>query len=61
MNFSALYHVFPATFHVISRKVDYLWASAEAKLRSKKFVSKKLCSGILALIFLIFILKQKLM
>ena len=27
MNYSAEYHVFPATFHVISRKVDYLWDS----------------------------------
>ena len=27
MTFSAQYHVFPATFHVISRKVDYLWDS----------------------------------
>ena len=27
MKCSALYHVFPATFHVISRKVDYLWDS----------------------------------
>ena len=25
MNYSAYYHVFPTTFHVISRKVDYLW------------------------------------
>ena len=24
MNYSAKYQVFPATFHVISRKVDYL-------------------------------------
>ena len=25
--YSAKYHVFPATFHVISRKSDYLWDS----------------------------------
>ena len=28
MNYSEQYHVFAATFHVISRKVDYLWDSA---------------------------------
>ena len=28
MKYSALYHVFPATFHVISRKVDFRWESA---------------------------------
>ena len=27
MNYSAQYHVFPATFHVTSRKVEYLWDS----------------------------------
>ena len=27
MKFSAQYHVFPATFHVISRKIDFLWDS----------------------------------
>ena len=27
MIYSALYHVFPATFHVISRTVDFLWDS----------------------------------
>ena len=26
--YSAEYHVFPATFHVLSRKVGYLWDSA---------------------------------
>ena len=25
MNYSVVYHVFPAIFYVISRKVDYLW------------------------------------
>ena len=29
MNYSAQYHVVPATFHVISRKVDYLWDSED--------------------------------
>ena len=27
MKYSAQYHVSPATFHVISRKVEYLWDS----------------------------------
>ena len=27
MKYSAQYLVFPATFHVISRKIDYLWDS----------------------------------
>ena len=27
MKYSALYHGFPATFHVISRKIDFLWDS----------------------------------
>ena len=27
--YSAKYHVFPDTFHVISRKVDYLWDSVD--------------------------------
>ena len=27
MNYSAYFHVFPATFHVISRKIDNLWDS----------------------------------
>ena len=27
MKYSAQYHVFPATFHVISRKINYLWNS----------------------------------
>ena len=29
MNYSAYYHVFPATFHVIPRKVDYFWDSVQ--------------------------------
>ena len=29
MKYSAQYHVFPATFHVISRKIEYLWDSVE--------------------------------
>ena len=27
MKYSAWYHVFPATFHVLSRKIDFLWDS----------------------------------
>ena len=27
MKYSVYYHVFPATFHVISRKIDFLWDS----------------------------------
>ena len=29
MKYSAYYLGFPATFHVISRKIDYLWDSEE--------------------------------
>ena len=31
----ALYHVFPATFHVISRKMDFLWDRVASLLQSK--------------------------
>ena len=31
MKNSAVYHVFPATFHVISRKIDFLWDSVHAE------------------------------
>ena len=30
MKYSMEYPVFPATFHVISRKIDFLWDSAPA-------------------------------
>ena len=29
MKYSALYLVFPATFHVISRKINYPWDSVQ--------------------------------
>ena len=29
MKYSTYYHVFPDTFHVISRKIDFLWDSVE--------------------------------
>ena len=33
MNYSAWYHVFPATFHVISQKVNYLWESVDRQTK----------------------------
>ena len=33
MNYSVKYHVIPTTFHVISRKIAYLWDSVIAAAR----------------------------
>ena len=46
MKYSALYHVFPATFHVISWKIGFLWDSA---VNSRAFVSafNKCCQSVL--------------
>ena len=36
---STYYHVFPATFHVILRKVDYLWDSVHCTVVNPKKTS----------------------
>ena len=38
MKYSAVYHVFPATFHVISRKIDFLWNSVRRERQWLLFV-----------------------
>ena len=41
MKYSAQYHVFSATFHVISRKIDFLWDSVLMYNNNKRTVDSR--------------------
>ena len=40
MKYSAQYHVFPSSFHVLSRKIDFLWDSVQSFLDSLELSSR---------------------